>query len=130
LLCLRSVILSLINRVFKLSGVNYVLPEVMNYLWMDHNHRNENLDIPGPNQILEFIFIYFWIKTEKFTCPNKVLLVLGQRTGAHREDWGHIYVFFELSEFKVTRLGCIVTYWLWAAEMKVILYLVDFLFLE
>ena len=26
------------------------------------------------------------IKTEKFTGPNKVLLVLGQRTCVHRED--------------------------------------------
>ena len=26
------------------------------------------------------------MKTEKFNCPNKVLLVLGQRTGAIRED--------------------------------------------
>ena len=28
----------------------------------------------------------FQIKTEKFTWPNKGLLVLGQRTDAHRED--------------------------------------------
>ena len=26
------------------------------------------------------------MKTEKFNCPNKVLLVLGQRIGAIRED--------------------------------------------
>ena len=39
--------------------------------------RNENL-----NQILEFIFLWFQIKTEKFTCQNKVLLVLG-----NHEDW-------------------------------------------
>jgi len=26
------------------------------------------------------------MKTEKFTGPNKVLLVLGRRTGAHSED--------------------------------------------
>jgi hypothetical protein len=26
--------------------------------------------------------------TEKLTGLNKVLLVLGRRTGAHREDWG------------------------------------------
>jgi hypothetical protein len=31
-------------------------------------------------------YIYIEIKTEKCTDPNKVLLVLGQRTGAHRED--------------------------------------------
>jgi hypothetical protein len=28
------------------------------------------------------------IKTEKLTGPNKVLLVLGQRTSAHHEDYG------------------------------------------
>jgi hypothetical protein len=37
----------------------------------------------GPNQILDFIFIKF-LKKEKNL--NKVLLVLGRRTGAHRED--------------------------------------------
>jgi len=34
---------------------------------------------------------YFYIvlgkQTEKFTDPNKVLVVLGRRTSAHREDW-------------------------------------------
>ena len=29
---------------------------------------------------------YFKNKSEKYTGPNKVLLVLGQRTGAHRGD--------------------------------------------
>ena len=43
-------------------------------------------EFTGLNQILEFIFIYFYIKIEKFTGPIKVLLVLGQRTGAHCED--------------------------------------------
>ena len=35
------------------------------------------------------LWIYFYIvlkKTEKFTGPNKVLLVLGLKIGAHRED--------------------------------------------
>jgi hypothetical protein len=27
------------------------------------------------------------LKTEKFISSNKVLLVLGRRTGAYREDW-------------------------------------------
>ena len=41
------------------------------------------------------------MKTEKFTGPNKVLLVLGQRTGAHREDRRHklvlgCYIFLQL----------------------------------
>jgi hypothetical protein len=38
------------------------------------------------NKILEFIFIYIQIKTEKLTGWNKVLLVLDQRTDAQRED--------------------------------------------
>jgi len=30
--------------------------------------------------------MYSYIKTEKFTDPNKVFLDLGWRTGVHRED--------------------------------------------
>ena len=44
-------------------------------------------EFTDPNQILEFILIYSIKKTEKFTGLNKVLLVLGQRAGAYREDW-------------------------------------------
>jgi hypothetical protein len=46
------------------------------------------IEFAGLNQILEFIlYVYLrYIKTEKFTAQNKVLLVLGQRAGAHRED--------------------------------------------
>jgi hypothetical protein len=41
----------------------------------------------GLNQILEFVFyVFLLIKTEKLTGPNKVLLVLSQRTVAHCED--------------------------------------------
>ena len=40
-------------------------------------------EFTGPDQILQFIFN----KNEKITGLYKVLLVLGQRTGAHREDW-------------------------------------------
>ena len=49
-----------------------------------------------PNQILEFIFIWFLKKTEKYTGPNKVLLVLGRKIDAHREDSlsGHIFCEF------------------------------------
>jgi len=32
------------------------------------------------------------MKTEKFTGPSKVLLILGRRTGAHREDWTGVYI--------------------------------------
>jgi hypothetical protein len=43
-------------------------------------------EFTGPNQIYDFFFfIYFYIKTEKFSCLSKVLLFLGQRTGAHSE---------------------------------------------
>lgn len=31
---------------------------------------------------------------KKFTGPYKILLVLGQRTGAHREDWVGILLVF------------------------------------
>ena len=44
------------------------------------------LQFTDPNQILEFIFIYIEIKTEKITGPNKFLLVLGRRTGVHRAN--------------------------------------------
>jgi len=92
----RSVILSLINRVFRLSGINNLITEVMNYLWMDHSPRNENFDLLVRIKFWNLFFIYFWIKTEKFTCPNKVLLGLGQRTSAYRENWDH-YIFVFLS---------------------------------
>ena len=40
------------------------------------------------NSLIYLIYIYIKIKTEKFTGPNKVLLVLGRMTGAHHEDCG------------------------------------------
>jgi hypothetical protein len=48
--------------------------------------RNENLNLLV--QIISLnIFLYSSKKKpEKFTCPNKGLLVLGWGTGAHRED--------------------------------------------
>jgi len=46
-------------------------------------------EFTGPNQILEFIFILFLKENEKFTVPNKVLMVLSWRTGAHCEDCVH-----------------------------------------
>jgi len=39
------------------------------------------------NQIIEFIFIYFLIKSEKLSGSNKVSRVWDQRTGAHHDDW-------------------------------------------
>ena len=48
------------------------------------------------------------MKTEKFTGPNKVLLVLGQRTGAHHEDRHKLvlgcYIFLQL-EFLTSLLN-------------------------
>ena len=38
------------------------------------------------------IYIYILIKTEKFTGPNKVLLVLSWRTSAHHEYWTNMNV--------------------------------------
>ena len=60
--------------------------------------------------------IYFYIvlkkKWKKLTGPNKALLVLGRRTGAHREDYNtinllqifhlHIYKYVPRTEFSVT----------------------------
>ena len=43
------------------------------------------LEFTGLNQILEFIL--YLNKTEIFTVPNKVLLVMGQRTSGHCEDY-------------------------------------------
>jgi len=48
-----------------------------------YSPRNENLNL----LVRIKFFNLFLIKTEKITGPYKVLLVLGQRTGAHREDW-------------------------------------------
>ena len=42
------------------------------------------LEFTGLSQILEFI-IYINMYIEKITDPNKVLLVLGRRTGAQRK---------------------------------------------
>ena len=55
-------------------------------LYLD-SPRNENLNLLV--QIISLnIFLYSSLikKIENFTFPNKCLLVLGRRTGAHRED--------------------------------------------
>ena len=39
------------------------------------------------------LWIYFYVlnkKNEKFTGLNKIVLVLGRRTGAHCEDWNYL----------------------------------------
>ena len=46
-------------------------------------HRNENLNLLIWIKFLNLFYINIKIKTEKFTGPNKVLLVLSRRTGAH-----------------------------------------------
>jgi len=58
---------------------------------LDRDHcnspRNENLNLLLQIKFLNlFYIIHIYIKIEKFTGPNKVLLVLGWRTGGHRED--------------------------------------------
>ena len=56
------------------------------YIFCIHNPRNWS----ESNS-----WIYFYIKTEKkITGPSKVLLVLGRKSGAHREDW--IFVLFDI----------------------------------
>jgi hypothetical protein len=43
-----------------------------------------------------------WV-TEKFTGPNIVLLVLGQRTDVHREDWlSWIFLVLKFTETTVS----------------------------
>jgi hypothetical protein len=46
-------------------------------------HWNENLNLLLWIKLFNLLYIYL-NKTEKFTGPNNVLLVLGRRTGAHR----------------------------------------------
>jgi hypothetical protein len=64
-------------------------------------------EITSPNQILELIFIYpsSKYKLTKYVVWTKFLLVLGRRTGAHREDcinyaavpWIHLITIYDLS---------------------------------
>jgi len=65
---------------FEFTGPN----QILEFIFIKFKTKTEKF--PDPNQILEFIFIKFKTKTEKFTGPNKVLLVLGWRTSVHRED--------------------------------------------
>ena len=62
-------------------------------------------EFTGSNQTLEFIYIYISIKikTEKLTCLNKVLLVLGRRTGANGEDC--IYIIRSLKILSLCEWG-------------------------
>ena len=49
--------------------------------------RNENFNVLVQ---IKFLNIFLYIskkKTNKFTGPNKVLLVMDRSTGAHCEDW-------------------------------------------
>ena len=50
-------------------------------------HSVPEMKFTSSNQILDFFFFkYILRKTEKFTGPNKVLMVMDQRTGAHCVD--------------------------------------------
>ena len=58
-------------------------------------------EFTSPNQIIEYILhVNIKIKTEKFTGPNKVLLVLGRRTDANREDCHSPLPRVNLSNYK------------------------------
>jgi hypothetical protein len=58
-----------------------IIIQTSNCQLLNISHLNEiRSNLPMQSPVLE-------MKTEKFTGPNKALLVLGQRTGAHREDW-------------------------------------------
>ena len=63
--------------------------------------RNQNLNFLVRIKILNFFLYYSKIKTEKLTDPNKVLLVLGCRTGGHREVC--ICTSYAIDNFNVTR---------------------------
>ena len=51
-----------------------------------YSPRNENLNLLVRIRFYNLFYISKFIKTEKFTGLNKVLLVFGQRSGIHRED--------------------------------------------
>ena len=48
--------------------------------------QNENFNLQVRIKFLNLFLYSSQIKAEKFTDPNKVLLVLGRKTDAHRED--------------------------------------------
>jgi hypothetical protein len=55
--------------------------------------------------------MYIKIKTEKFTGPNKVLMVLGRRTCVHREDFHHVVLHFRCKVCNImwNRESCLYT---------------------
>jgi hypothetical protein len=70
----------------------------------------ENLNLLVEIKFLN-LFLYSYKKiTLKFTVPNKVLLVLGQRTDAHCEDWSVVMVLWSEITFTTRPLkppfGC------------------------
>jgi len=83
----------------------YIVQFVNYMLLLIFSPRNVNLYLLV--QIISFnLFLYKSLKkTETFTGPNKVLLVLGWRTGAHLDDC----IFMEEGEFEVTAIQLNVT---------------------
>ena len=67
------------------TSSNVVVFFMFNEKWQSSKWKFE---FTGLNEILEFILIKFYIKTENFTGPNKDLLVLTRRISDHCEDWG------------------------------------------
>ena len=75
-----------------LIGMVYTVLEMNIWIyWSDSNSWNL------------FYILYIWIKTEKFTVANKVLLVLECRTGAHREDCVYYFIFNTSTDSSVIR---------------------------
>jgi hypothetical protein len=68
------------------------------------------------NSWIYFIYMYIKIKTENFTGPNKVWLVLGRRTGVHHEDCCALYTWplYPYHKFMYcSNLYAIFVAWIW-----------------
>jgi hypothetical protein len=67
--------------------VYYMYRHLTHFNFYQVSPRNENLKLLVWIKFLSLFYIFIYkIKTEKFSCSNKVLPVLGWKTGAHRED--------------------------------------------
>ena len=72
------------------------IKNVNDYFKLSHSPRNENLNLLVGIKFLNLFLYISKIKTEIFSGLNKVLLVLGWRTCAYREDCSH----YLLKQFK------------------------------
>jgi hypothetical protein len=80
-----------VQYVIELIIIN-LIPKVST----DDSPQNENLNLLVQIKFLNLLHTcnIYLNKNWKFTGPNKVLLVLGRRTGAHREDMIYLHTFF------------------------------------